>query len=448
MGTDPTWKVLIRLSVPAMTSLIINAAYNVVDLLFVSRYVGTAGLAAVGINLPVFILLIAGGILIGVGSATIMSRQLGAGDYAEAENTFGCSIFLILVVGVIFILILTPFTRMWTRFLGNDTMFARDYFFVISLGAPFVISNLALNNMVYAEGNGKVGFFALAFSSVLNIFLDWVFVALLDMAVLGVALATVISQIAGTLIMVIYFLLPVSYMDLTLSADRSRIREILRIGVPAALRTFSVVFLGFAMNHQALTVGGDEGLAVVTVVFRVLTLIVLPAFGINQAFIPIASYNYGGDKPLRFRNVALQAMLMGLVIGYSFVILVGIFAEELAVLFNSEPEFLRLIVKGFRIAYLAFPLVIINLVSSSIHQIIGKAFRGMTVAVSRIIVFMLPLILLFPPLLGLEGIWVGLISGEIAAAIFSVLMMLPILKALHRRAALALVAIEPEESDV
>lgn len=267
MGTDPTWKVLIRLAVPAMTSLIINAAYNVVDLLFVSRYVGTAGLAAVGINLPIFILLIAGGILIGVGSATIISRQLGAGDYAEAENTFGCSIFLILAVGVIFILILTPFTRMWTRFLGNDTMFARDYFFVISLGAPFVISNLALNNMVYAEGNGKVGFFALAFSSVLNIFLDWVFVALLDMAVLGVALATVISQIAGTLIMVIYFLLPVSYMDLILSADRSRIREILRIGVPAALRTFSVVFLGFAMNHQALAVRGDEGLAVVTVVF-------------------------------------------------------------------------------------------------------------------------------------------------------------------------------------
>lgn len=179
-----------------------------------------------------------------------------------------------------------------------------------------------------------------------------------------------------------------------------------------------------------------------------LTLIVLPAFGINQAFIPIASYNYGGDKPLRFRNVALQAMLMSLVICYSSVILVWIFAEELAVLFNSDPAFLRLTVEGFRTAYLAFPLVIINLVSSSIHQIIGKAFRGMMVAVSRIIVFMLPLILLFPRLLGLEGIWVGLIGGEIAAAIFSVLMMLPTLKALHRRGALALVAIGTEESDV
>ena len=316
--------------------------------------------------------------------------------------------------------------------LGGSSQYARDYFFIISLGAPFVIGSLSLNNMVYAEGNGNVGFFALTFSSILNIFLDWLFIAQLDMAVKGVAIATLISQIVGSVILLCYFLLPVSHIKLNLDFRMRQVREILRIGISAAARTFSVVFSGFAMNRQALAVGGEPALAVVSVIFRVIGLVVLPAFGINQAFLSIAAYNYGAQNFERVRKVARQAVLLALGICYTAVLGVWIFAVDLAKLFNPDPAFTEMAVQGFRTAFLFSPLLMFNLVSSGLYQAMGRASLSLLTAVSRILFFVLPLVIILPSFLGIMGIWLSLPLGELLSAVFSILMILPALKELRK----------------
>ncbi len=455
MGTDPTLAVLIRLSLPAMSSLFINATYNVVDSLFVGRYVGTAGLAAVGVIFPFFIFLISIAILIGTGGAALISRCLGAGARLSAQRFFGAAVLLIFAFGAAIALLFAPLTPFWVRVLGSESLYARQYFFIISLASPFVIGSLALNNIVYAEGRGSIGFFALAFSSVLNIFLDWLFISVFDLAVIGVALATFIAQIIGMLILLISFLRPSGALRLNIvsiaAALRALVRgifarrgsglrrrtaagEIIRIGLPASTRTASVVLLGFFMNRQALLVGGEEGLAVVAVIFRVLGLIALPVFGINQAFLPIASYNYGAQKPERVKAIVVQTVGLTLIMCYGAVILVQIFAEPLASLFNPEPRFVSMAARGFRIVFLCSPLIIINLVSSGLHQAIGMPMRGLLVAVSRILFFMLPLIIILPSFLGIFGIWLALPIGELISAVFSSAMALPILLKLGREA--------------
>ncbi len=433
LGTEPTMKILIRLALPSIASLLINATYNIVDSLFVGRYVGTLGLAAVGLNFPLFIFLIAVGVLVGVGGSALISRSLGQGDEKTAARGLGSSAVLLLAFGAFLLAIFVPFSASWVRLLGarGDAFeYARLYFSIVALGSPFVIANQALNNLVYAEGNGLVGFLTLAFSSLMNILLDWLFIAVFGWGIAGAAWATFAAQGAGTIALIIYFLHPSSHLKLSLRSGRKYIKEILRIGSSAALRTFSVVFLGITVNLQAFTTEEDLGIAVSSVVYRVISLIVLPAFGINQAFLPIAAYNYGAGQNHRVIQVSRQAVLLALGVCYSMVAGVVASAEILAGLFNREPAFIAMASEGFRTAFLMTPLLIFNLVGSGIFQAVGNGRRSMLIAVSRILFFVLPLLIILPGFFGIRGIWYAFPAGELLSALFALSLSLPVLRSL------------------
>ena len=432
LGTDPTWSVLVRLSLPAMTGLFINATYNVVDSLFVGRHVGTAGLAAVGVIFPFFILIIGMGILIGAGGSVLISRHLGEGEEEKARTAFGSAFFLLLLFGLLFVLVGAPFPTFWVRLLGGTSAYATDYFSIIAFGAPLIICNLALNSMVYAEGNGIVGFIALTMSSVLNIILDWLFIVIFGMEVQGAALATLIAQASGTLILIVYFMLPASHIRLNLSVRLPQVRSILKIGLSSGVRTFSIVFVGLAVNRQALLMGGELTVAVASVIFRVISLIVLPALGINQAFMPIASYNYGAQKHDRVIRTSWQAFLMTLTVCYVLVVLIMVFADGLAGVFNSDPQFMTMASSGFRVAFLMSPFIVCNLLCAGLHQAMGRPYRSLLVAISRTLFFILPLLIVLPHFFGTQGLWLAFPIGEVLSAIFAILMGIPALKQLRK----------------
>lgn len=433
LGSDPTHRILLRLALPAISSLLINATYNVVDSLFVGRFVGTDGLAAVGLNFPLQIFLISVGILVGVGGSALISRRLGEGDATGADRAFGSSLGLILMFGVGIVVIGAPLAAPLVRAFGASRQvfpLARSYFAIIALGAPTLIANQALNNFVYAEGNATVGFAALAFSSVLNIFLDWLFIAGFGWGVAGAAWATVISQGVATVAMLAYFALPASNLRMNLCYCREDLIEVIRIGFSASIRTLTVVALALVVNRQAAQVQGDLGIAVASVVFRVVSIVVLPAFGINQAYLPVAAYSYGAKSYGRVLSATWQAIAMALLVCFSASALVSVFSIPLAQLFNPDPEFVATAARGFRIAFLLTPLIIFNLVGGGLFQAVGDARRALLVSISRMAFFILPLMLILPSYYGLLGIWMSFPIGESLSATFSTIVSWPQLRRL------------------
>jgi putative MATE family efflux protein len=426
LGSDSTFKALIRLSLPAIASLLINATYNIVDSLFVGREVGTVGLSAVGFNFPLFIFLISIGVLVGVGGSALISRSFGQNKREAALSAFGNSMFLLILFGILCIAMFIPFSRFWMVVLGAESNeLAREYFSIVALGSLFVLLNQALNSFAYAEGNGRIGFLSLAFSSLVNIGLDWLFIFIFKWGVAGAAWATLIAQASGSILLLLYFALPGSQLSLRINIQLKVIMEILRIGVSAALRTFSVVFLGLILNRQAFATEGDLGTAVASVIFRVISLIVLPAFGINQAFLPIAAYNFGAGSYKKLVKLSYQAVGLALAVCYIFSILVSVFAVPLARAFNPDAVFVATASQGFRIAFILTPFLIFNLVGSGIFQAVGDARRSLLISVSRIAFFMIPLLLLLPRIYGIQGIWISFPLGELLSSSFAAAVALP-----------------------
>ena len=437
LGTEPVFTVLSRLALPATASLLINATYNVVDSLFVGRLVGTVGLAAVGLNFPLQIFIISVGVLIGVGGSSLISRRLGAGASDGAQRAFASAVLLILAGGLVIATIGGSFSRPLSRLIGASPAvlpFAHDYFLVTALGAPFLIANQALNNIVYAEGAGAVGFLALTLSSIANILLDWLFLGPLGMGVRGAAIATVISQAAATLFLLFYFSRSGSQLSLGLCWCRDDLREILRIGSAAALRTVSVVIMGLVINRSALRVGGDLAVAVASVVLRVVSLVVLPALGINQAYLPVAAYNFGAHQFDRTVRATWQAVVMALVVCSLASGAIIAFAPQIARAFNPDPRFVSLASAGFRTAFMLTPLIIFNLVAGGLFQALGEARMSLIVSVSRVGFFFVPLQIIMPRLYGLPGIWLAFPVGEVLAMLFAVGFALPRLLKLSRPA--------------
>lgn len=436
LGSEPTQRILARLALPATASLLINATYNVVDSLFVGRFVGTDGLASVGLNFPLQIFLIAIGILIGVGASALISRRLGAGEPETAVRAFGNAITLILVFGgavvLLGLLLVDPITRAFGA-QGDVLPLARRYFSIIALGAPLMIANQSLNNMVYAEGAGAVGFSALTLSSVMNIVLDWLFIGRLGLGVAGAAWATVISQAAATILIVIYFTLPSSQLSLHICVCWDDMRETLRVGFSAAVRTISVVFVALVVNRSAFRVNGDIGIAVASVVFRVVSIVVLPAFGINQAFLPIVAFNYGANRPDRMVRVTWQAVTMALIICFTASVSIAVFSEGIAGMFSDDPRFLSIAARGFRTSFILTPLIIFNLVGAGLYQAMGNARRSLLISLSRMGFFLLPLLLVLPRFFGMDGIWFSFPIGEVLSAGFATLIALPHLRKLIDR---------------
>lgn len=406
----------------------INATYNVADSIIVGRFVGTDGLAAVGLNFPVNIFLLAIGILVGTGGGALIGRRLGAEDSQGANRAFGSALAMIVTIGATITLLGLALNGAVLRGLGasgNLFPMAREYFLVAIFGSTFVAANHALNNFAYAEGAGAIGFTGLALSSTLNIVLDYLFVVGFSMGVGGAALATVISQGAASVFLLVYFFLPGSVLQPSICFCKEDIGEVTRVGFSASVRTLSVVLLGLVVNRQALAAAGDLGIAVASVVFRSITIVLLPAIGVNQAFLPVAAYNYGARQYQRMISAAWQSVVYALVICFVSSFFVIAYAEGLARVFNPDPEFVRTAADGFRTAFRLTPLIIFNLVGSGLYQAVGDARKSLLIAVSRMGFFFLPLMLVLPTYMGLPGVWLSFPLGELASALFAAVITWP-----------------------
>ncbi|BAQ14460.1 multidrug transporter MatE [Clostridium botulinum B2 128] len=409
MEKESISKVLLKLSVPAIIAMLINAIYNIVDTMFVGMLNNTSAIAAVSIVYPLFMFIGAIGVMFGAGGASYLSRLLGEKKEEEADKTLTSTIIIGCIFSLIFTVISIIFLDKFLLMYGaTETImpYAREYGYTIVLGAIFTIGTGIMSNTIRAEGNSKYSMIATCIGGVINIILDPIFMFKFGMGIKGAAVATVISQIVSFVFLLRYYYSKKSYIKLGIKFFKPTFNmffEILKIGIPIFVTQVLASFaLGF-MNLGAKPYG-DAAVAAMGIVFRVMSIGFYIVFGIGQGFQPVAGYNYGAKNFTRLKEAVKLSIKWSIISGIVISILFIVFAEGCMLIFTRDREVINIGIKAFRAASLLFPLFGYVNTYAVLYQALGKALGAFILSISRQGIFYIPLIFILPKFIGLEGV--------------------------------------------
>ncbi len=409
MEKESISKVLLKLSVPAIIAMLINAIYNIVDTMFVGMLNNTSAIAAVSIVYPLFMFIGAIGVMFGAGGASYLSRLLGEKKKEEADRTLTSTIVIGCIFSLIFTVICIIFLEQFLLMYGatETTMpYAKEYGYTIVAGSIFTIGTAIMSNTIRAEGNSKYSMIATCIGGVINIILDPIFMFKFGMGIKGAAVATVISQLVSFIFLLRYYYSKKSYIKLGIEFFKPTFNmffEILKIGIPIFVTQVLASFaLGF-MNLGAKPYG-DAAVAAMGIVFRVMSIGFYIVFGIGQGFQPVAGYNYGAKNFTRLKEAVKLSIKWSVVSGIVISILFIVFAEGCMLIFTRDREVINIGIKAFRAASLLFPLFGYVNTYAVLYQALGKALGAFILSISRQGIFYIPLMYILPKFMGLAGV--------------------------------------------
>ncbi|BDB02678.1 MATE family efflux transporter [Clostridium botulinum] len=409
MEKESISKVLLKLSVPAIIAMLINAIYNIVDTMFVGMLNNTSAIAAVSIVYPLFMFIGAIGVMFGAGGASYLSRLLGEKKKEEADRTLTSTIVIGCIFSLIFTVICIIFLEQFLLMYGatETTMpYAKEYGYTIVAGSIFTIGTAIMSNTIRAEGNSKYSMIATCIGGVINIILDPIFMFKFGMGIKGAAVATVISQLVSFIFLLRYYYSKKSYIKLGIKFFKPTFNmffEILKIGIPIFVTQVLASFaLGF-MNLGAKPYG-DAAVAAMGIVFRVMSIGFYIVFGIGQGFQPVAGYNYGAKNFTRLKEAVKLSIKWSVVSGIVISILFIVFAEGCMLIFTRDREVINIGIKAFRAASLLFPFFGYVNTYAVLYQALGKALGAFILSISRQGIFYIPLMYILPKFMGLAGV--------------------------------------------
>ncbi len=403
-------RLLIKLSTPAMVAMFVMALYNVVDMIYIGRGVGPLAIAGITIVFPIQMVVMAIAMMLGIGSASIISRALGAKDYEKANKALGNIIVLVIGFGLLMATLGNIFLDDLLRIFGasgNILPYSRDYASIILYGTVFHSFAMTSNNIVRSEGRAKIAMMTMLISAILNIILDPIFIFGLKMGVRGAALATVISQIATVIYLVYYFFTGKSSLKIRvgdLRLNKKIILETIAIGSASFFRQISGSILIIIMNNTLKVYGGDLSIAAFGIIHRLLMFVAMPIFGIAQGLQPITGFNYGAGRYDKVRRGLTLAIRASSIMGLCGALILIVFTRPLLTIFTNNQELLDLGSNALRIYVLAFPLFGFQVIGSTLFQALGKAKQALGLTVGKQL-FVVIMVLILPRLLQLNGVW-------------------------------------------
>jgi len=333
-----------KLSFPAIIGMMVHALYNIIDAIFVGHFVGTLGIGGIAIVFPIQMILMAVGMTIGIGGASLISRRMGANDHESSSFVLGNIVTLSFLCGLICLVIgLMAFDAILILFGANEALipYSRAYLLVILLGSPIIIFSLSSNSAVRAEGNAKVAMTTMIIGSVINILLDPVFIIFLKLGVRGAAIATVLSISFSALFLVLYFFSGKSELKLRLKYLRlkwSFVKEIFAIGLSDFVRSVAMSLTSALFNNTLRSLGGEVPIAAFGIIFRIVSFFFMPMMGIAMGAQPIIGFNFGAQKydrvreGFRFSNISVTIIA---VLGF---LILFVFSEQIFGIFTGDPE--------------------------------------------------------------------------------------------------------------
>ncbi|MDR3171612.1 MAG: MATE family efflux transporter [Treponema sp.] len=423
LGTERIGKLLVRFSVPAIIGMLVNALYNVVDRVFVGRGVNEVALGGLSLVLPLMTIGLAFAMLFGVGSANMISMRLGQGRREEAENALNHCFVLLVVAGLFMItmglIFLDPLLSVLGAQKGSESLdYARSYLRIILYGQVFMMVSFGLSHCTRAQGFPTITMISMFIGAGLNMLLDPLFIFVFHWGVQGAAWATIISQLASAIWIVLFSLSKKAVVRLrlqTLKPSLSIIFQIMAFGSAQFLLQFvmsgvqllyntSMVWYGAAALGVAN--GGDIALSGMNIVNSIAMLILMPIFGINQGAQPILGYNYGAKRFGRVLRAYLGAITaatgictLGFLVAQLFPgMLVSIFAPR------GSQVLLEFTPWAMRVVMICFPLNGFQIVSSNVFVVTGRPKVSILLSMLRQFIVLIPCMLLFGRLWGLWGV--------------------------------------------
>jgi putative MATE family efflux protein len=403
-------RLLISYSAPAMFAMFVSAMYNVVDTIFIGHGAGTLALAGLAIAFPVQLFVLAVGMAIGIGSASVVSRALGAGDQRHAERTAGTSFFvsgaLVVTIVALGLTFLEPVARL---FGATDAVlpYTKEYLSIVLFGSIFFGVAVSSNVIVRAEGNVRVAMMSMVIGGVVNLILDPVFIFGFKMGLRGAAIATVIANISTFAYLAHYFLSGRSQLRIQrsdLMPYWAVMPEVFRIGASTFFQMVAGSLIVIPINRAIGIYGSDVHFAIVGVANRAVTFFFMPLFGLTQGLQPIVGFNYGAKRYDRVIEAIQRAALYATVLATTAFLTLMLATRPVLRLFSSDPELIEEGIPIIRMLVVLMPFVGLQMVGSSMFQALGKARPAFILNLARH-VLLLPFVLLLPLAYGLPGVW-------------------------------------------
>ena len=412
LGTEKVSKLLWQFSIPALIGMVVNALYNVVDRIYIGHApgLGANGLAGITIGFPIMIILLSIGILFGVGGATLFSMKLGEGKTKEAELALGNAFSLLIISGLLFMLLGHIFlSPVLSAFGASEKIlpFAMSYMRIIFSGAVFQIVSIGLNNFLRADGQPKLAMITMFMGAGVNIILDPVFIYVLDMGMAGAALATILSQFISMVWILSYFLSKRSHHQIqvkNMPIKLSIATRITALGMPNFLLQLGNSVLNVVLNMTLLSYGGDIAVSGMGIVNSIQTILLMPITGLVQGAQPIVSFNFGAKKFQRVRETQKYAISIATIIVLLGWLATRFMPEQLVRLFNNEPELLAFGAKALQTWFLFLPVIGFQIVASNFFQATGRTRSAIFLTLTRQIILLIPVILLFSQTWGMDGL--------------------------------------------
>lgn len=429
LGTKPVGKLLAQYALPAIVAMTASSLYNMIDSIFIGQGVGPLAISGLAITFPLQNLMAAFGAGVGVGAATCISVKLGQRDYNTAQHIFGNNFSLNLVIGVTFSIITLLFLNPILRFFGasdNTLPYAREYMLVILTGNVITQLFFGMNAVLRAASKPRHAMVATIATVVLNVILAPIFIWPMHMGIQGAALATVISQAVVLAWQLKLFCNKNELLHFkrgTYRFNATIVKNILGIGMsPFAMNVCACVVVIF-INTGLAKYGGDMAVGAYGIANKVAFTFIMINMGLNQGMLPIAGYNYGAQNFTRLLRVLRIAVITGVLITTTGFVIAHVIPYQCARLFTTDQTLINISIRAIQINMLAFPLVGFQMVITGFFQSIGKAKISMFLSLSRQMLFLLPLLIVLPPVLGVDGIWCSLPTADTISAILAGVMM-------------------------
>lgn len=425
LGEEKISKLLIKFSIPAIVGMLVNALYNLVDRIYIGRGVGSLGIGATTIAFPVMLIMMAFSMLIGIGANSLVSIRLGQNRKEEAEGIFGNAFVLLIVTSLILSIIGLIVLEPMLILMGASEQilpYAKDYMQIILLGGVFQSIGMGMNNFIRSEGNPKIAMYTMLVGALINTILDPIFIFAFHWGMKGAALATIIAQAVSAIWVIAYFLRGKSLLKIqrkNLSLKFTYIGSIITLGTAPFAMQIAASVLNLIMNKNLGVYGGDVAISGMGIVNSIVTLMIMPIFGINQGVQPIIGYNYGAQKYDRVKEAYRLAVILATVIVIIGWIVTRVFPEQIVMLFNNkDTELIAFGTFAIKRFLIFLPIVGFQIVSSNYFQAIGKPAHSALLGLSRQVLILIPALIILPKIFGLNGI---LSAGPLADIISSVL---------------------------
>ena len=416
-----TCRRLLRYCLPSIIMMVFTSVYGVVDGFFVSNFAGKTPFAAVNFIMPILMILGCAGFMFGTGGSALIGMALGEGDNKKANNIFSLVVYSSIVCGVFLAIIGLVILRPVATIMGAEDEMLRQcliYGGIFLAGLPFYILQYEFQCLFATADKHKLGMYVTIIAGCTNIVLDALFVAVFPWGVAGAAVATVISQIAGGIIPLVYFLRKNdSPLRLTkCSFDGTTLLKTCTNGSSELMSNISASVVGMLFNVQLMKYAGENGVAAYGVLMYVSMIFQAIFLGYTVGTAPVVSYHYGADNKDEVKNLLKKSLIIVAAVAVCMFVAGELLSWPLAKIFvGYDAELMDMTVNAFYIFSFSFLFFGFSVFGSSFFTALGDGLTSAAIAFLRTLVFQIAAVMLLPLIFGLNGIWASIVAAEIVS---------------------------------